>query len=98
MPCELSANVICGFPCESMVRFAICVERFEAALFGKLFSDATPAITGASAAGICGSLALAQCDSPFTTYLWMDVCKPAATCAAVPENSITVRPLETMMD
>ena len=35
-------------------------------LSGKLLSEAKPATTGASAAGICGSLALAQWSLPFT--------------------------------
>ena len=42
-----------------------------------------------------GSLALAQCSSPLTTYLWIAVPKACFTCPAVPENSMTVRPLLT---
>ena len=39
------------------------------ALYNVTVTPNTPATTGARAAGICGSLALAQCSSPFTTYL-----------------------------
>ena len=39
----------------------------------KLCRATKPATTGAKAAGICGSLALAICCLPFTTYLWISV-------------------------
>ena len=76
------------------------MERFESGFFWRkiVASETNPATTGASAVGICGSLAFAQCDSPFTTYRCIDVCNPAWTWAAVPENSMVVRPLETLMD
>src|SRR5271155_2181222 len=41
----------------------------------KSLSGATPATTGASAAGICGSVELAKCVSPLIRYLWIVVLK-----------------------
>ena len=64
---------------------------------GKLLSEAIPATTGASAAGISGSLAFAQRLSPFTLYWWISVCSASRTMPAVPENSITVRPAPTRL-
>src|SRR6266496_1011903 len=58
----------------------------------------TPATAGTSAAGICGSLAFAQCCSPFgSMYWWIWVRNACSTCASTPENSITLRPFETRL-
>src|SRR5580658_2346370 len=62
---------------------------------GKLWSETTPATTGASAAGIFTGVEFAKCCSPLTSYMWMAVWKADCTPPAVPVNSMIVPPAET---
>ena len=58
-------------------------------------SRATPTTTGASAAGMTGSLVLDRNCLPLASKEWMEVCSASSTGRTVPENAILVRPKET---
>ena len=90
---EVSGKVTCGFLPGSTLATTGSPRERRVVFFRKLCNVRTPVTAGVSAAGIMGSLALAQCCSPLTRYLCIVVWKVSWTCPAVPENSNTVRPL-----
>ena len=70
---------------------AVCIGRGRKSLSGEM-----PAMTGASAAGICGLTTFEIWVTPSSWKEWILVAKALSICPAVPENSMVVLAGETL--